>query len=405
MKRLSVIITVFLLILPLYGGGFERNDPKKIEVLHHFDIPASFLSDPYLHDIYTQKRREWMLNGFAISDENAAVFVPMLASLIAQSDLPSEFLFVALVESKLKVDTTSSQGAAGIWQFMERTGKLHGLHVDQYVDERRDHVKSTRAAIAYLSSLKQEFGKWYLALMAYNCGDGKLKKAIRKAGSDDIRILADPKRSYLPAQTIRYVRKVVALALLSTEDVFLSQYDTFANSEYDNPLATVYLPEGENIDRIASVLEMPKQKLLTLNTHLKKGVVPPSQQAYPIYIPKNKVDEFREKFRTRELKGYFLMHRVKSGDTIAALSKRYNVPKAIIMQENALVDENALLSQRNIRIPINKPYLKPAVHTAKMGETLASVAQLYNMTIKQIRSINPFASETLKEGEEVKIAE
>lgn len=408
MKRTWIVIAALLLILPLYGGGFERNDPKKIEVLRHFDIPASFLVDPYLHDIYTEKRREWMLGGFAVSSENAAVFVPILSSLIAQSDLPSEFLFVALAESHLEAGTTSSRGAAGIWQFMEDTGKLHGLHIDQYVDERRDHVKSTRAAIAYLSALKQEFGKWYLALMAYNCGEGKLKKAIRKAGSDDLRTLADPKRSYLPAQTIRYVRKVVALALLSTEEVFLAQFqsDAFSQNDHESPLATVYLPEGEHIDRIAAVLEMPRQKLITLNTHLKKGVVPPSQQAYPVYIPKNKLEEFREKFRTRELKGYLLMHRVKSGETIATLSKRYNVPKAAIMQENMLYDENAVLTQHSIRIPINKPYLKPArIHTAASGETLASVAQLYNMTIKQIRSINPFASETLKEGEEVNIAE
>jgi membrane-bound lytic murein transglycosylase D len=82
----------------------------------------------------------------------------MLSSLIAQSDLPSEFLFVALVESQLRVESSSSRGAAGLWQFMESTGKLHGLQVNQYVDERRDHVKSTRAAIAYLSTLKKKFG-------------------------------------------------------------------------------------------------------------------------------------------------------------------------------------------------------------------------------------------------------
>lgn len=400
----------FLLLIPLtfYGVGFDPGDQKKIEVLSHFDIPASFLSDPYLHDIYTQKKRECMLDGFADSEENANIFIPMLSSLIAQSDLPSEFLFVALAESRLEVGTTSSQGAAGLWQFMSKTGKLHGLQINKFVDERRDHIKSTRAAITYLSALKKQFGKWYLALIAYNCGDGRLQKAIRKAGTTDLRVLADPKRSFIPTESKNYVRKVVALAMLASDEVFLSeiQYDTLLNAEHENPVTTVYLPEGENIDRIAAVLEMPKKNLVQLNTHLKKGVTPPNQKSYPIYIPKEKLDEFRQKYHTRELKGYFLMHRVKSGETLTNISKRYGVPNNAILMENMMESGNELVPNRNVKIPINKPFLKnPRLHTAQTGETLASVAALYNLTIEQIKSKNPFVSNTLKEGEEIKVGD
>ena len=98
--------------------GFDRFDREKIEVLKHFDIPSSYLSDPYLHDVYAEKKRECTLNGFADSSENGEIFIPMISSLIAQSDLPSEFLFVVLVESQLKGESTSSRGAAGLWQFM-----------------------------------------------------------------------------------------------------------------------------------------------------------------------------------------------------------------------------------------------------------------------------------------------
>lgn len=401
------IALIVLIPLFLHSVGFDLTDPKKIEVLHRFDIPASFLSDPYLHDIYAQKRRECQLNGFADSSENAEVFIPMLSSLIAQSDLPKEFLFVALVESRLEVSTSSHRGAAGLWQFMEKTGRLHGLQVNQFVDERRDHIKSTRAAITYLSTLKKMFGKWYLALIAYNCGEGRLQKAIRKAGTTDLRILADPKRALIPAESRNYIRKVVALALLATDEVFLSeiQYDELLGSEHENPIATVYLPEGEDIDRIAAVLEMPKKNLLRLNTHLKKGVTPPNQQSYPIYIPKTKLGDFRQKFRTRELKGYFVMHRVKSGETLTQLSKRYNVPTSSIMAENMIGAEEEIGVNRNVKIPINKPYLKstPRLHRAQSGETLASVASLYNLTIEQLKANNPFASNALNEGEEIKV--
>ncbi|MBN2870789.1 MAG: transglycosylase SLT domain-containing protein [Campylobacterales bacterium] len=401
------IALILLIPLWVHSVGFDPGDRKKIEVLKHFDIPASFLSDPYLHDIYAKKRRECQLNGFADSAENADVFIPMLSSLIAQSDLPKEFLFVAMAESRLEVSTSSSRGAAGLWQFMEGTGRIHGLQVNQFVDERRDHVKSTRAAITYLSSLKKMFGKWYLALIAYNCGEGRLQKAIRKAGTTDLRVLADPKRALIPKESRNYIRKVVALALLATDEVFLAEieYDQLLETEHENPLATVYLPEGEDIDRIAAVLEMPKKNLVRLNTHLKKGVTPPNQNSYPIYIPKSKLGDFREKFRTRELKGYFVMHRVKSGETLAQLSKRYNVPKSSIMAENMIGDENEIGGNRNVKIPINRPYLiaTPRLHKAKSGETLASVAALYNLTLEQLKANNPFVSNALKEGEEIKV--
>jgi membrane-bound lytic murein transglycosylase D len=387
------------------GMGFDSNDKNKIEILRHFDIPASFLNDSSLHDVYSQKKRDDTLQGFDDTSDNAKMLLPMLSSLIAQSDLPNEFLYVVLAESQLDVVSTSSHGAAGLWQFMETTGKLQGLQINKYVDERRDHIKSTRAAIAYLSSLKKQFGKWYLALIAYNCGDGRLSRAIRKAGSSDLNVLADPKHSYIPQESRNYIRTVVALAFLGSEDPYLSQY-TSMNDEVENPIATVYLPKGEKIDRIAAVLEMPKTNLVSLNTHLKKGITPPNEQSYPVYIPKEKLDEFREKFQPKDIHGYFIMHRIKSGETLDQISRRYNVPKSSIMLENMIGDNEGRNLNRRVKIPITKPFLKnPRLYTAKSGETLASVAALYNTTIEQLKLKNPFASSVLKEGEEIKVAD
>ncbi|MDD2267348.1 lytic transglycosylase domain-containing protein [Sulfuricurvum sp.] len=400
------IIAILLLVpLMLMGIGFDPNDKNKIEILRHFDIPASFLRDPSLHDVYSQKKRDTSLQGFDDASENANLLLPMLSSLIAQSDLPNEFLYVVLAESQLEVDSTSSHGAAGLWQFMETTGKLQGLQVNQYVDERRDHIKSTRAAIAYLSSLKKQFGKWYLALIAYNCGDGRLTRAIQKAGTTDLNVLADPKRAYIPHESRNYIRTVVALAFLGSEDPYLSQF-TSTQEAVENPIATVYLPKGEKIDRIAAVLEMPKTKLISLNTHLKKGVTPPNAQSYPVYIPKEKLEAFQQKFQPKDIQGYFIMHRVKSGETLDQLSKRYNVPKNSIMMENMIGDNEDRNLNRRVKIPITKPFLKnPRLYTAKSGETLASVAALYNTTIEQLKLKNPFASNVLKEGEEIKVAD
>lgn len=406
--RLRWLLLIILFTLNAHSFAFNPNDEKKLAVLKHFDIPASFINDPYLNDIYVAQKHDCTLNGFANSPENADIFIPMLTSLISQSDLPSEFLFVALAESGLDTSSTSSQGAGGIWQFMSGTGKLHGLKITSYVDERRDHLKSTRAAITYLSQLHRQFGKWYLAIIAYNCGDGKLSRAIRKAGTDDLSVLASPSKAYIPPESRRYIRKIVSLALLASDKAFLEQiqYDHLIGVASENPIATVFLPEGEDISRIAAVLEMPKKKLMLLNTHLKRGVTPPSQNTYPVYIPEEKLALFREKYRPKTLQGYFLMHKTASGENSAALSKRFNVTTGAIMDENMIAENDVSPTIRNVKIPINQPFIKNTVfHTAKSGETLFSVAKLYNLTIDQLRAKNPFIQSKVKEGEEIKVGD
>ncbi|MDP2077036.1 MAG: lytic transglycosylase domain-containing protein [Sulfuricurvum sp.] len=391
-----------------YPFAFKPNDEKKITVLKHFDIPASFLNDSYLNDMYIAQKRYCTENGFANSSENANILIPMLTSLISQSDLPSEFLFVALAESSLDTLSTSSQGASGIWQFMASTGQLHGLKITSYVDERRDHLKSTRAAIAYLSQLHRQFGKWYLAIIAYNCGDGRLSKAIRKAGTDDLSVLASPNKKYIPLESRHYIRKIIALALLASDQVFLEQiqYDHLIGVASENPIATVYLPEGEDINRIAAVLEMPKKKLLLLNTHLKRGITPPSKDMYPVYIPEDKLELFRQTYRTKELKGYFVMHRTKAGENLDTVSKKYDVSSGAIRIENMMGDRDELTLNHNIKIPINRGFIRHAsLDKAKSGEIKISVAKLYNSTIEQLKVKNLFIQPKVKDGEEIKVGD
>lgn len=402
------LLLMIALIIDAYPFAFSQNDEKKITVLRHFDIPASFLNDPYLNDMYVAQKRYCTENGFANSPENADILIPMLTSLISQSDLPSEFLFVALAESSLDTLSTSSHGASGIWQFMAGTGKLHGLKITSYVDERRDHLKSTRAAITYLSQLHRQFGKWYLAIIAYNCGDGKLSRAIRKAGTSDLSVLASPSKKYIPQESRNYIRKIISLALLASDKVFLEQiqYDHLIGVASENPIATVYLPEGEDINRIAAVLEMPKKKLLLLNTHLKRGITPPSKDMYPVYIPEDKLELFRQTYRTKDLKGYFVMHQMKAGENIAMVSKKYNVSTGVIRGENMMGEHDELATNHSIRIPINRGFIRHAsLDRPQSSETKISVVKLYNSTIEQLKVINPFIQSKAKEGEEVKVSD
>ncbi|MDO9305568.1 MAG: transglycosylase SLT domain-containing protein [Sulfuricurvum sp.] len=397
----------FLLIafipLYLYALAFNPNDAKKIEVLNHFDISPSFLNDPYLHDMYVERKRDCLLNGFANSSENADIFIPMLSSLIAQSDLPAEFLFIVLAESGLDTLATSSKGASGLWQFMPETGKIHGLAITQYVDERRDHIKSTRAAISYLSQLHRQFGKWYLAIIAYNCGDGKLASAIRKARSNDLQVLASPTKGYIPAESRRYIRRIIALALLASDRVFLEQiqYEHLIGVASENPIATVYLPEGEDLNKIAAVLEIPKQKLKLLNTHLKRGITPPNENSYPVYIPEDKLALFEEKYRPSELKKYFVMHKIKSGETLTSLSKRYNIDKTSIMRENMIGGREDFKENRIVKIPMINSFIKNEFIIK--DKIPVSAPKVYNFNFDKLKIINPFNPIKTDDKEENKV--
>lgn len=383
---IGIWLSVIFSICPLWGYEFDPNDPAKIEIARHFEISPSFLRDPYLHDIYFEQKKLSDSGTLGTYFDNGTNTIPMISSLISQSDLPKEFLYVVLVESNFDASTTSSHGAAGLWQFMEKTGKYHGLKVTRYVDERRDHVKSTRAAIAYLSQLHTTFGKWYLALIAYNCGAGRLNRAIGKAGTSELKTLADPAKGYLPHETRRYIRKILSLALLSTDDPVLSSYDSNGGSAEggSDPLATILLPAGEPIDKIAAVIGMPKQNLKMLNTHLRRGVTPPNAMAYPVYIPREKLDEFRLKFRSNSLKGYFVMHKARSGETLAQLAKRYKVSTKAIMEENMIGNEADLWKNRKLKIPIRRDLIvDPRLSATREGNSSVSVGKRYNLVLKE----------------------
>ena len=173
--------------------------------------------------------------------------------MIADAGIPDVFLYLAMAESNFSATAYSSAKAVGLWQFMPYTGKKFGLRIDDYVDERRDPIKSTRAAIEYLQSLHSEFGKWYLAAMAYNCGEGRVRRAIREAGSDDLRILLDANKKYVPRETRDYIRKIVAMAYLSNNPEFIleNESDHLLNQGSSQTYTPVDVPGGTTLADVA----------------------------------------------------------------------------------------------------------------------------------------------------------
>lgn len=218
MRYILLFIFPYLLFANL---TYQSNYGKELAILESFDIDPSFLHDPLMNKMRHDKSNLSKNKHFFTAMENACVFIPAIKDLLNKNDIPQEFLYLAMAESNFKTKAYSPKKASGLWQFMPRTGKRYDLNIDEYVDERRDLIKSTKAASKYLKSLHKRFGKWYLAAIAYNCGGGRLSRAIKEAGSDSLAVLLDSEKKYIPRESRNYIRKIVALAFVGNDERFM----------------------------------------------------------------------------------------------------------------------------------------------------------------------------------------
>ena len=402
------LLFLFLIIPGILSATltFDSNYKKEVDVLRSFDIEPSFLYDKKLQQIIHKKRQHYKTKRFFQTMDNAYLYIPMIKNILSNSDIPAEFLFLAMAESNFSTKAYSKKKASGLWQFMPRTARTYGLKIDRYVDERRDLVKSTTAAVKFLEKLHNRFDKWYLAALAYNCGEGRLSKAIRRAGTDDLAILLDPKKKYLPLESRIYIRKIAALALLATDESFLidSEYEFLLNRANAFSIAAVTVQKGERLSRVASILEMPKKDIIKLNRHLKYDFIPPYEEQYTIYIPFVKLSEFRQKYKPATLQHYYFVHTVKSGDSLSKIGKKYKISYKLIKDFNNL-KSNRLSLRQELIIPVSKPMniSKEGLYTVKRGDTLQSIARTYEVSIQSLKRINQLKTDMIRIGKKLEI--
>jgi membrane-bound lytic murein transglycosylase D len=336
---------------------------------------------------------------------DAYIFIPLVKKIIADGDVPSEILYLAMAESNFSTRAYSKKRASGMWQFMPYTGRVYGLKIDEYVDERRDLVKSTKSAVKYLNVLHHKFGKWYLAAIAYNCGEGRLRKAIRRAGTDDLSVLLDPKKKYIPRESRNYIRKIIALALLGYDEDYMmeNECDYLLNRGNAYSLATVYVPAGESLSRVAKLISMPSKELKKLNRHLKYEFLPPYGNRYHLYIPYVKLVDFKKNYKPAKLQTMYLVHTVSSGDNLSYLGKKYGIPYGRIKDFNKLKSNSLSLKQKLI-IPVSKSYKKKtSFYTVKSGDTLDSISKNFKVSIANLKKRNSLRSDIIKIGDKLSV--
>ncbi len=403
---------LFILFFPMFlyaNLTYETNYNKELSLLNSFDIEPTFLYDPIMNEMKRKTIQKHKHYFRAMKD--AYLFIPAIKNILTKYDVPQEFLYLAMAESNFQTKAYSNKRAAGLWQFMPRTAKLYHLKIDEYVDERRDLIKSTEAAAKYLSSLHKRFGKWYLAAIAYNCGGGALNRAIKRAKTDDLKVLLDEKKRYLPKESRYYIRKIVALALIGSDEQYLmhSEYEYLLNRANAYSLATVKLGAGESLERLSHIIHIPRKELKKLNRQLKYDFVPPYAKNYDVYIPYIKLAEFKQKYHEAPMRNVYKIHIVRRGDNLGRIGKKYGVSYRVIKDFNHLHSSMLHIKQKLI-IPIAKNSKKAKFHSrdyymVKKGDSLLSIARAHHISLKNLRAQNNIKGSFIKVGDRLKLYE
>lgn len=218
------------------------------------------------------------------------IYQPLFEFLLKEKNLPQEFKFLPVIESGLRPGAISRVGAAGLWQFMQPTANVMGLRMNTYVDERRDPVKATEAALEYLQYLYNRYGDWTLVLAAYNCGEGNVNKAIRKAGGkrDYWKI-----QQFLPKETRDYIPKFIAVSYMFKYYELHDIIPVTIDADLLNT-ATAKVYTHVDLRTLAKDLGMDYNVLRSLNPSYLKGYIPKSSGRHLITLPINKMYDFIE---------------------------------------------------------------------------------------------------------------
>ena len=384
---------------------------------------------------YLKNRRQSLQRLMALS----AYYFPMFERELDSHDIPLEIKYLAIVESALKPRAKSRVGATGLWQFMYSTGKMYGLDVSSYVDERSDPIKSTEAATKYLSKLYEIFGDWDLALAAYNSGPGNVSKAIRRSGGYQNYWNI---RHNLPRETAGYLPVFLATMYIfeyAEEHDFLKAKPEFVYKETD----TVRVKQMITLDQVSEVTGVAIEELQFLNPAYKLDIIPyVKDENYTLRLPRNVIGPFvnneekiyafaKTEFDKREkpLPQFFeaesrVRYRVKSGDYLGRIARIYGVRVSQIKQWNGLRSNNISIGQRLTIYP-RKPYIqststktastsKPTesqtpgnftYYTVQQGDSLWSISQKFSgVSVQNIKDWNDISGNHLKPGMKLKIS-
>lgn len=331
----------------------------RIEALNK-KTPLDLVFNPYVKqyiDVYTTRRRDQLSRMMGLG----AYYFPLFEEVLDQFDLPIELKYLTIVESALNPKAKSWAGATGLWQFMYATGKEYDLKVSSYVDERMDPYKSTVAACKFFEKSYAVYRDWSLVLASYNSGRGNVNKAIRRAGGEKNywrirRFLPKETRSYVPA----FIAVCYAMNYASEHKVYMTK-PTLS----DGPTDTLRVHYQINLDYVSTTLDIPLAELEFLNPAYKINIIPNIQgRNYYLRLPQDKIGVFvaneeeiyshfirLDKEKSNKYPKYSeqderIVYRVKSGEYLGKIAKRFGCSVKKIQQWNNLKNDGIRVGQK-----------------------------------------------------------
>ncbi|MCX7982261.1 MAG: LysM peptidoglycan-binding domain-containing protein [Syntrophales bacterium] len=360
--------------------------------------------------------REFFLSSY----QRSFRFRPMIKEELKKAGLPEELSWLPLVESGFKISALSPARALGLWQFIPSTGYKYGLNRDDWIDERLDPLKATRAAISYLKDLHGMFGDWLTVLAAYNCGEGRVARVISAQQINYLDRFWDLYQA-LPYETARYVPRFLAtLHLIREPKKYGLDLDSVAPLPELN-YEVVTINRQTHLKDIACALGVSEEELAFLNPELRFRITP--ERAYELKIPMGLKEKFlalvddiphwKEPLPLAKRKGrtVYIAHRVRAGESVYTIARKYGTTTKAVRSTNRLGSREVKVGER-ILVPVTKttyaqkqPVKSQEVDTYKVkkGDTLLSIAQKYNVPAGEIKRINNLKTNNLVVGQVIKL--
>ena len=347
---------------PLFSDSVYIDRLSRIPVI--IEMPYNEIVRKFI-DMYATRLRNHV--SFMLSACN--FYMPIFEKALDAYDLPLELKYLPIIESALNPSAVSRAGAAGLWQFMLRTGKLYGLESNSLVDERRDPIKATWAAARYLKDLYAIYNDWNLVIAAYNCGPGNINKAVRRAGgkTDYWAIY-----NFLPRETRGYVPAFIAV------NYIMSYYckHNICPMETNIPEATdtVLVSRNLHFEQVTDICHVPMDELKSLNPQYKRNIIPGNSKPQTLRLPIDAISAFidnqdtiyahrqAELFKNRRVvavsdtkpravagKGKPTLYKIRRGDTLGQIAERFHVRTRDLRLWNGIVG-NRITAGKTLKI-------------------------------------------------------
>jgi membrane-bound lytic murein transglycosylase D len=348
--------------------------------------------------------------------DRGQAFQPMIYEILAQYGVPRDLYYLALIESGFSTRAHSKASAVGVWQFIKGTGKRYGLRVDYYVDQRRDPVLATHAAAKYLGDLYRVYQSWYLAMASYNAGERRILNAIMSGKTRDFWELVKKKK--LPRETMNYIPKFIAATIIG-EHPEKYGFKINATKTWEN-LAIRSAKTGVSLGQISRTTGIPLKTLRQYNPQYVRDILSSNKGKPTLRLPQNYLAKFDRKatiiaklkpshkntlrYASNRRYSSKQQHRVRRGDTLISIARKYRTTVKKIKQFNNLKSSRIYRGQKLRVKHRHKIASGSKTYRVRHGDNLYKISKQFGVSIRRLKTLNSIKRSRIFPGQVIKLA-